>query len=200
MQIHWRCWDGLEAECLVRSRELTRSRVILECPLGWQWYLGDRVTRQSLGLPVFVVPGPLPPRVQRTNTYMRAELERFTVPDNNLDGLLRRTMDYGAYKERYLAMSLGVEQELERRVAEAAASRARVDVGGERGRGGQSQRGRGAISRGRGRGGAAVLERVKEVALGFQRQLGGVVKEFQRLLGCPTYDGKSIREIKQAPA
>lgn len=112
MQVFWNRWDKLEAEPLVRSREVTRSRVLLECPIGWQWYLGDRLTRQSLGLPAFMVPGPLPPRVQRTNTYTRAELEKFTMPDTILEGLLRRMMDYDTYKEQYLAMSLGVEQEL----------------------------------------------------------------------------------------
>ncbi|KAI8555055.1 hypothetical protein RHMOL_Rhmol05G0144700 [Rhododendron molle] len=61
--VYWDRWARLEADFLPRSREVTRSRVLLECPLGWQWYLGDRVTRQSLGLPEFVVPGALSPRV-----------------------------------------------------------------------------------------------------------------------------------------
>ncbi|KAI8559656.1 hypothetical protein RHMOL_Rhmol04G0190200 [Rhododendron molle] len=129
--VYWDRWAGLEADFLPRSREVTRSRVLLECPLGWQWYLGDRVTRQSLGSPKFIVPGPLPPRVQRTETYTRAELERYTVPDTNLERYLRRTLDYAAYRDRYLATSLGVEQELERRIAEAEARRARGETGGE---------------------------------------------------------------------
>ncbi|KAF7153577.1 hypothetical protein RHSIM_Rhsim01G0151200 [Rhododendron simsii] len=71
------------------------------------------------------------------------------MPDTNLEGLLRRTMDYDAYKERYLAMSLGVEQELQRRVTEIEARRiaSGVEVGGEQGRGGRSQRGRGRGAR-----------------------------------------------------
>ncbi|KAI8568371.1 hypothetical protein RHMOL_Rhmol02G0193300 [Rhododendron molle] len=73
--VHWDRWTRLETDFLPRSREVTRSRVLLECPLGWQWYLGDRVTRQSLGSPEFVVPGPHPPLVQRTETYTRAKLE-----------------------------------------------------------------------------------------------------------------------------
>lgn len=163
VSVHWKCWDRLEAECLVRSREVTRSRVLLECPLGWQWYLGDRVTRQSLGFSTFVVPGPLPPRVQRTDTYTRTELEQFTVPNTNLEGLLRRTMDYDAYKERYLAMSLGMERELQRRVdeieARRAASGAGAEVGdGDRGDHSQRGRGRGVSSRGRGRSSSSVPE------------------------------------------
>ncbi|XP_058223092.1 uncharacterized protein LOC131332810 [Rhododendron vialii] len=98
--VRWDRWAGMEADFLPRSREVTRSRVLLECPLGWQWYLGDRVTRQSLGLPAFVVPGLLPPRVQRTESYTRAELELFTVLDTDLERQLRRSLDYTAYADR----------------------------------------------------------------------------------------------------
>ncbi|XP_058192087.1 protein MAINTENANCE OF MERISTEMS-like [Rhododendron vialii] len=98
--VHWDRWAGMEADFLPRSREVTRSRVLLECPLGWQWYLGDRVTRQSLGLPAFAVPGLLPPRVQRTESYTCAELELFTVPDTDLERHLRRSLDYAAYADR----------------------------------------------------------------------------------------------------
>ncbi|KAI8530379.1 hypothetical protein RHMOL_Rhmol11G0053600 [Rhododendron molle] len=186
--VHWDRWTMVEADFLPRSREVARSRVLLECPLGWQWYLGDRVTRQSLGSPEFIVLGPLPPRVQRTETYTRAELEQFTVPDTDLERYLRCTLDYATYRDRYLATSLGVERELERRVAEAEARRARGEprgevggevrgevgdeVGGEtgaRGRGGRSSRGRGrgarppaggrgASSLGRGEGSSQVPE------------------------------------------
>ncbi|XP_058223020.1 uncharacterized protein LOC131332740 [Rhododendron vialii] len=134
----------MEADFLPRSREVTRSRVLLECPLGWQWYLGDRVTRQSLGLPAFVVPGLLPPRLQRTESYTRAELELFTVPDTDLERHLRRSLDYAAYADRYLARSLGVEEEFERRVAGVGAWR---DESGARSRGGRSARGRGRGAR-----------------------------------------------------
>ncbi|KAI8571124.1 hypothetical protein RHMOL_Rhmol01G0093900 [Rhododendron molle] len=151
--VHWDRWARMEADFLLRSREVTRSRVLLECPLGWQWYLGDRVTRQLLGSPEFIVSGPLLPREQRTETYTRAELEQFTVPDTDLERYLRRTLDYAAYRDRHLATSLGVEKELERRVAEAEVRRARGEAGGEigdearaetggRGRDGRSSRGR----------------------------------------------------------
>ncbi|KAI8572039.1 hypothetical protein RHMOL_Rhmol01G0167700 [Rhododendron molle] len=154
--VHWDRWARLEADFLPRSREVIRSRVLLECPLGWQWYLGDRVTRQSLGSPELIVPGPLPPRVQRTETHTRAELEQFTVPDTDLERYLWRTLDYATYKDRYLATSLGVERELEWRIAEAEARRARGEAGDEVGdeAGGETgARGRGShSSRSRGRG------------------------------------------------
>ncbi|KAF7133472.1 hypothetical protein RHSIM_Rhsim09G0076100 [Rhododendron simsii] len=81
--------------------------------------------------------------VSRTETYTRGELKHFIAPDTNLEGFLRRTMDYDAYKERYLAMSLGVEQELQRRVAEIETRRATsgTTAGGEQDHSGCSQRG-----------------------------------------------------------
>jgi hypothetical protein len=180
LQVHWGRWARVEAAYLSRSREVTRSRVLLECPLGWQWYLGDRVTRQSLGLPVFVVPGVLPPRVQRTGTYTRAELEQFTVPDTDLERHLRRALDYTIYVNSHLAISLGVEEELRRR--QAAGGRGPGAGGvieggrgpgaggaiGERGRGGRAKRGRGRGSRspvgGRGVGPSGRVEGRERVA------------------------------------
>ncbi|KAI8568362.1 hypothetical protein RHMOL_Rhmol02G0192400 [Rhododendron molle] len=144
VEVHWDRGAKLEAEFLARSQEVTQSRVLLECPLGWQWYLGDRVTRQSLGLPVFVVPGLLPPRVQRTESYTSAELELFTVPDTDFERHLQRTLNYVAYADRYLAISLGVEVEFERRVAGVGTQR---DVSRATSRGGRSTRGRGRGTR-----------------------------------------------------
>ncbi|KAI8571321.1 hypothetical protein RHMOL_Rhmol01G0110600 [Rhododendron molle] len=121
------------------------------------WYLGDRVTWQSLGLPAFVVPGLLPPRVLSTESYTHGELELFTVPDTDLERHLRRTLDYAVYADRYLATSLGVEEEFERRVAGVGAQR---DVSIVPSRGGRSTRGRGrgAGPSGRGEGSAGVTE------------------------------------------
>lgn len=73
------------------------------------------------------------------------ELERFTVPDTDLEKYLRHTLDYAAYRDRYLATSLGVKRELERRVAKAEAGGGVAGIGGEagvRGRGGCSSLGR----------------------------------------------------------
>ncbi|KAI8559790.1 hypothetical protein RHMOL_Rhmol04G0201900 [Rhododendron molle] len=62
-QINWDLWRvaGAKPEYLAKSRAVTASRVLLESTFSWQWYLGDRVTRQSLGYAKFHVPGPLPP-------------------------------------------------------------------------------------------------------------------------------------------
>lgn len=106
------------------------------------------MTRQSLEFSAFVVPGPLPPQAQRTETYTCAKLELFIVPDTDLERYLRRALDYEAYRDRYLASTLGVEEELQRRIDEVEARtivvpKAEGEVGGERGRGGRSQRAQG---------------------------------------------------------
>ncbi|KAI8568939.1 hypothetical protein RHMOL_Rhmol02G0239600 [Rhododendron molle] len=84
-EVEWNPWrtSGPEPEYLAQSRVVTASRVLLESAFGWQWYLGDRVVRQSLGYPEFQVPGPLPPRASHTGDYTLAELERYTRPDTS---------------------------------------------------------------------------------------------------------------------
>ncbi|KAI8573239.1 hypothetical protein RHMOL_Rhmol01G0263100 [Rhododendron molle] len=54
-QVNWNPWRmaGAEPEYLAESRVITASRVLLESAFGWQWYLGDRVSRQSLGYTAF---------------------------------------------------------------------------------------------------------------------------------------------------
>ncbi|KAH7858103.1 hypothetical protein Vadar_020029 [Vaccinium darrowii] len=44
-RVRWNVWHRMRRDYLVRSRELTQSRVLLECPYGWRWYLGDRVSQ-----------------------------------------------------------------------------------------------------------------------------------------------------------
>ena len=102
-------WDRSRKDYLVKSREWTRSRVLLECPYGWRWYLGDRVSRQSLGIDHFRVPSPLPSLVQRTEEYTRAEIERYTVPTEVIFG---RSTDYEGYLRTHLAYDLDMENRL----------------------------------------------------------------------------------------
>lgn len=128
LQVRWGVWDGLEADYLPRSREMTRGRVLLESPYGWQWYLGDRVVRQSLRRPAPVVPGPLPPRVLRTDSYTLEELIQFTTLDADLDRYLRPTEDYTAYQRQYLAGPLGVVEFRQREIATRKASHVREEA------------------------------------------------------------------------
>ncbi|XP_058224951.1 protein MAINTENANCE OF MERISTEMS-like [Rhododendron vialii] len=98
-QVDWNPWSGAEPEpeYLAQSRVVTASRVLLESAFGWRWYLGDRVTRQSLGTLDFQVPGPLPPHASHTDKYTLAELRRFTVP-TGLAAFLRPERDYAVYR------------------------------------------------------------------------------------------------------
>ncbi|KAI8567912.1 hypothetical protein RHMOL_Rhmol02G0158100 [Rhododendron molle] len=75
-QVEWNPWRVVrpEPEYLARSQAVTASRVLLESAFGWQWYLGDRVTSQSLGHLEFQVPGPLPPQASHTGDYTLAKL------------------------------------------------------------------------------------------------------------------------------
>ncbi|KAI8538462.1 hypothetical protein RHMOL_Rhmol09G0105900 [Rhododendron molle] len=103
-QIEWNPWriEGPEPEYLARSRVVTASRELLESAFGWQWYLGVRVTRQSLGYLEFQVPRPLPPRASHTGDYTLAELERFMRPETELTCYLRPEHDYTAYQQDHL--------------------------------------------------------------------------------------------------
>jgi hypothetical protein len=101
---------------------MSQGRVLLECPYGWRWYLGDRVIRQSLGAGFFRVPGPLPPRVLRTQEYTLAEIEAYTVLDTEL--VFGPSEDYAGYVASTLASDLGME----RRLAPSTASERRAPV------------------------------------------------------------------------
>ncbi|KAI8567918.1 hypothetical protein RHMOL_Rhmol02G0158400 [Rhododendron molle] len=137
-QVDWNPWRVVrpEPEYLARSRAVTASRVLLESAFGWQWYLGDRVTSQSLGHLEFQVPGPLPPQASHTGDYTLAKLERFTRPDTELTRYLRPERDYAVYQQDHLAGSLGVGarrkvQDQARGAAEQRRAAAEKQKGGE---------------------------------------------------------------------
>jgi hypothetical protein len=137
-QVAWDPWrgEGPEPEYLERSRAVTASRVLLESAFGWQWYLGDRVTRQSLGSSEFLVPGPLPPRASHTARYTLGQLRRFTVPEG-VAPLLRVRRDYAVYRRQYLAGPVGV---MEHMAVRAEAWAAEAERQGRRRRGDREER------------------------------------------------------------
>ena len=138
LQVAWDPWrvEGRpDPEYLVRSRVVSASRVLLESAFGWQWYLGDRVTRQSLGSSEFVIPGPLPPRASHTGRYTLGQLRRFTVP-TSAAAFLRRGRDYAVYRRQYLAGPLGV---VEHRAVQEEALAAGEERRGRRSRTGRSR-------------------------------------------------------------
>jgi hypothetical protein len=135
--VEWDPWrvEGPEPEYLALSRAVTASRVLLESAFRWQWYLGDRVARQSLGTVQFVVPGPLPPRASHTGRYTLRQLQQFTVPAAAFP-LLRPGRDYAVYQRQRLAGVLGV---VEHRSVQAEALRASEERTGRRSRTGRSR-------------------------------------------------------------
>ncbi|XP_058217462.1 protein MAINTENANCE OF MERISTEMS-like [Rhododendron vialii] len=126
IQVEWNPWSNVEPEpeYLARSRVVIVSRVLLESAFGWQWYLGDRVTRQSLGFLEYQAPRPLPSRASHTNRYTLAELRHFTIPEG-FAAFLRPERDYAVYRRQYLARPLGV---LEHKAVESEA----LEAGEER--------------------------------------------------------------------
>ncbi|KAF7130486.1 hypothetical protein RHSIM_Rhsim10G0115000 [Rhododendron simsii] len=154
LQVLWNLWSGLRANFLVRSREVTRSRVLLESPFGWQWYLREWVTRQSLGLTEFRVPVGVPLLMLRTGDYTREEIERHTRPVEDLTAYLSPSMDYAGYRERYLAYRLRMVERLSG-ATEMGGNESEVATGasGSRGsrRGGTNSRRRSGRGRGTGR-------------------------------------------------
>ncbi|XP_058180121.1 protein MAINTENANCE OF MERISTEMS-like [Rhododendron vialii] len=87
-RVHWCIWDRFEIPYVAQSREVTRGMVLLESPYGSEWYLGDRVSRESLRLDTLLVLGPLLPLVLTMSEYMLEEVERFTQPDSQLKPLI----------------------------------------------------------------------------------------------------------------
>ncbi|KAF7139963.1 hypothetical protein RHSIM_Rhsim06G0110900 [Rhododendron simsii] len=150
----WKLWTGLQADFLVRSREVTRSRVLLKSPIGWQWYLGERVTRQSLGLTEFRVPVGVPLFMLRMRDYTREEIERHTRPLEDLTAYLSPSLDYAGYRERYLAYRLQMAERLSGAIEVGGnKSEAATGASGSRGsrHGGASSRRRSVRGRGTGR-------------------------------------------------
>ncbi|XP_058219438.1 protein MAINTENANCE OF MERISTEMS-like [Rhododendron vialii] len=98
-QIEWDPWRVArpEPEYLARSRVVMASRVLLESAFGWQWYLGDRVTHQSLGFTEFQAPGPLPPRASHRGR------ERLAGPLRVQEFKEVRSQAHGAAEERRAA-------------------------------------------------------------------------------------------------
>lgn len=114
LQISWNVWDGLEVDYLTQSQEITRGRILLECPCGWWWYLGDRVIRQSMQKATLIVPGPLPPHV---------------FEDRELHTGGDRPVHYEAYRRRYLAGLLDVVEYMQcAMVAREATEKEAADI------------------------------------------------------------------------
>lgn len=100
MQVKWDVWAGIDESAtpdLLRSREATRKRILLEGPFCRQWYLGERVVRQSLGYKSFRVPKPIPHSMLSTNTLTVEDLGKWTQGED-ATVFLEETGDYSEYR------------------------------------------------------------------------------------------------------
>lgn len=63
MQVKWDVWAGIERVAsldLLRSMQANGRRILLEGPFCREWYLGERVVRQSLGHDFLELPKHIP--------------------------------------------------------------------------------------------------------------------------------------------
>lgn len=93
---------------LLRSRQATGRRILLEGPFCRQWYLGERVVRQSLGYNVFKVPKSIPFSMLNTRILTVEDLERWTGGEDAAT-FLEESGDYEEYMVQRLMPVLGID-------------------------------------------------------------------------------------------
>lgn len=92
---------------LLRSRQATGRRILLEGPFCRQWYLGERVVRQSLGYDVFRVPKSIPFSMLNMRILTVEDLEKWTE-GKDAATFLEESGDYEEYMVQRLMPVLGV--------------------------------------------------------------------------------------------
>lgn len=108
-QVKWDVWAGIDERAfadLLRSREVASKRILLEGPYCRQWYLGERVVRQSLGYGAFRVPKPIPQLSSRKLT--KDVLIEWLEGQDAAAFLEEEGMDYREYRTQRLMGPLGV--------------------------------------------------------------------------------------------
>lgn len=80
-------------------------RILLEGPFCREWYLGERVVRQSLGYGAFRVPKLIPRLSSRNLT--KDELVEWLEGQDAIAFLEEEGQDYGEYKTQWLMGPLG---------------------------------------------------------------------------------------------
>lgn len=80
-------------------------RILLEGPFCREWYLGERVVRQSLGYGAFRVPKSIPRLSSRNLT--KDELVEWLEGQDAIAFLEEEGQDYGEYKTQWLMGPLG---------------------------------------------------------------------------------------------
>ncbi|KAF7123811.1 hypothetical protein RHSIM_Rhsim12G0011200 [Rhododendron simsii] len=108
-QVNWDLWamiDPMVHADLLRSRQATGQRILLEGPFCRQWYLGERVVRQSLGYNVFRVPKPIPFSMLNAKHLTMEDVERWTKGEDAAT-FLEEGGDYEEYRVKRLMPIFG---------------------------------------------------------------------------------------------
>lgn len=77
-QVNWNPWGEIEPTLppeIRHAKELSRRRILFEGPSGQFWFLGERLSMQTLGSPQPMVPLPPPMSVRLTASFSIEELE-----------------------------------------------------------------------------------------------------------------------------
>ncbi|KAF7124294.1 hypothetical protein RHSIM_Rhsim12G0012700 [Rhododendron simsii] len=109
-KVNWDVWAGLDPVAhanLLRSRQASSRRILLEGPFCRQWYLGERVVRQSLGYDFFKVPKPIPLSMLRTWSLTIEDVGHWTEGEDAAI-FLEEFGDYEEYRAQRLMSVLGV--------------------------------------------------------------------------------------------
>lgn len=108
-QVNWNVWAGVDPIAhadLLRSRQATGRRILLEGPFCRQWYLGERVVRQSLGYDAFKVPKPIPSSMLNTRSLTVKDVAQWTEGED-ATACLEESGDYEEYMVQMLMPALG---------------------------------------------------------------------------------------------
>ncbi|XP_058195415.1 uncharacterized protein LOC131311843 [Rhododendron vialii] len=113
-QVNWDVWAGVDPVVhadLLRSRQATGRRILLEGPFCRQWYLGERAVRQSLGYDVFRVPKSIPFSMLNMRILTVEDLEKWTEGEDAAT-FLEESGEYEEYMVQRLMPILGVDRVL----------------------------------------------------------------------------------------
>ncbi|XP_058213858.1 protein MAIN-LIKE 2-like [Rhododendron vialii] len=108
----WDVWAGVDPVVhadLLRSGQANGRRILLEGPFCRQWYLGERVVRQSLGYDVFRVPKPIPTSMLNTRSLTVEDVARWTKGEDAAT-FLEESGDYEEHMVQRLTPVLGVSR------------------------------------------------------------------------------------------
>ncbi|ONI09437.1 hypothetical protein PRUPE_5G238200 [Prunus persica] len=104
--VNWNPWGTNDSELpeeVKKTVPATRKRILLEGPAGSAWFLGERVTMQSLGTPSPQVPK-IPPRTMLADYKLsnESEVEEAVNGYPASEWVAPRSSDYADYRDEYI--------------------------------------------------------------------------------------------------